>query len=264
MTIINILLAILQSNTFSAFFSGQKLIKLNEVDSTNDYLKERLSKSTPVKEGTVIMAVDQKRGRGQRGNSWVSEAGKNLTFSILLKPSFLTPDEQFYLNITISWSIVQALQPILGDRLSIKWPNDIYVDEKKLGGILIENLISGSKWKESIVGIGINVNQNHFEGLPNACSIKQLLQEEYSLTDLLYELCRRIEANYTELKTHGVSRLQTFYVQYLFGLNQVREFSINGIRVQGKIVDITRKGQLMIDFDGHTANFDFKEIVFVF
>src|SRR5690606_41986155 len=115
----------------SAFFSGQKLIKLNEVDSTNDYLKERLSKSTPVKEGTVIMAVDQKRGRGQRGNSWVSEAGKNLTLSILVEPSFLTPDEQFYLNIIISWSIVQALLPILVVLLSIKWQHDILVVNKK-------------------------------------------------------------------------------------------------------------------------------------
>lgn len=264
MTIINIFSALLQSNTFSAFFSGQKLITLNEIDSTNDYLKERLSKSTPVNEGTVIMAVDQKKGRGQRGNSWVGEAGKNLTFSILLNPSFLTVDEQFDLNITISSSIIQTLKPLLGDQVLVKWPNDIYVGDKKLGGILIENMISGSEWKHSIVGIGINVNQDYFENLTQACSIKQLLQEEYILTDLLYELCKRIDTNYTELKTHGVSQLKAFYIRHLFGLNQVREFSIDGILVQGKIVGVDHAGQLLVTFGEYTAKFGFKEIGFIF
>lgn len=254
----------MQSNTFSAFFSGQKLITLNEVSSTNDYLKDRLSKSTPFREGTVIMAVDQQEGRGQRGNKWISEPGKNLTFSLLLKPAFLDIGTQFDLNIAISVSVIQCLQALLGDRVLIKWPNDIYVNDKKLGGMLIENTISGVEWKESIVGIGINVNQDHFGELTRACSLKQLLQEEYILTDLLYELCERIEANYTKLKLKGISQLKSFYIQHLFGHNQVREYGIDGVRVLGKIVDVSRGGQLILDFEGHHASFGFKEIVFVF
>lgn len=254
----------MQSNTFSAFFSGQKLITLNEVSSTNDYLKEKLSKSTPFKEGTVIMAVDQREGRGQRGNKWLTEPGKNLTFSLLLKPVFLNIETQFDLNIAISVSVVQCLQTLLGNRVLIKWPNDIYIDDKKLGGMLIENTISGVEWKESVVGIGINVNQDHFGELTRACSIKQLLQEEYILTDLLYELCGRIETNYTELKIKGISQLKSFYIQHLFGLNQVRVYSIDGVHVPGTIVDVSREGHLILDFEGHLASFDFKEIVFVF
>lgn len=264
MTIINILLVLLQSNTFSAFFSGQKLITLNEVSSTNDYLKVELSKSTPFREGTVIMAVDQTRGRGQQGNTWYSEAGKNLTFSILLKPVFLDPDQQFDLNIAISLSIVQVLEPLLGHRISIKWPNDIYVDEKKMGGILIENILSGTTWRNSIVGIGINVNQDNFGELTNACSIKQLLHQEYIITDLLYDLCEVIETNYTTLKSDGVLQLKSLYTQYLFGLNKIRRFRVDGVQVDGKIVDVAPRGQLIVDFNGYLASFDFKEIAFVF
>ncbi|MFB5945542.1 biotin--[acetyl-CoA-carboxylase] ligase [Albibacterium profundi] len=254
----------MQSNTFSAFFSGQKLITLNEVSSTNDYLKDRLSKSAPFKEGTVIMAVDQWKGRGQRGNKWLSEPGKNLTFSLLLKPTFLNIERQFDLNIAISVSVIQCLQMLLGNRILIKWPNDIYIGDQKLGGMLIENTISGAEWKESVVGIGINVNQDHFGELTRACSIKQLLQEEYIITDLLYELCGRIEANYLELKATGISQLKSIYIQHLFGHNQVREYSIDGVRVLGKIIDVSGEGHLILDFQGHHASFDFKEIVFVF
>lgn len=264
MTIINILCTLLQSNTFSAFFSGQKLITLNEVSSTNDYLKDILSKSEPFKEGTVIMAVDQTQGRGQMGSRWLSEPGKNLTFSLLLKPIFLEPDKQFDLNIAISLSVIQCLQPLFGSRVSIKWPNDIYVDGKKMGGVLIENIISGSEWKDSIVGIGLNVNQENFDELSRACSIKQLLQEEYILTDLLYELCELIEKNYTKLRLYGVSHIKPLYIQHLFGLNQLREFRIDGVHVHGKIVDVAPRGQLIMDFNGHLACFDFKEIAFVF
>lgn len=254
----------MQSNTFSAFFSGQKLITLKCTSSTNDYLKEELSKSTPLKEGTVIMAVEQTDGKGQAGNKWLAEPGKNLTFSLLLKPTFLSPIQQFDLNIAICVSIYEVLFPLLGSQLKIKWPNDIYFENKKLGGILIENTLQGMEWKDSIIGIGVNVNQEDFNRVNNACSIKQLLHHEYIITNLLYELCESIEKKYIQLKNQGVLSLKSLYINNLYGLNQVRKYSLDGVLVEGKIIDVDTEGQLIVDFNGHSARFNFKEIQFVF
>jgi BirA family biotin operon repressor/biotin-[acetyl-CoA-carboxylase] ligase len=254
----------LQSNTFSSFLNGQKIITFKSISSTNDYFKVELSKSTPFNEGTVIMAEEQFGGRGQSGNEWLSEAGKNLTFSILLKPSFLNPLQQFNINIAICVAIYKALHPILGEELSIKWPNDVFVGDRKLGGVLIENILQGSEWRESIVGIGINVNQEHFPEVKNACSLKVLLHHEYILTDLLYELCKSIDKHYSQLKNHGISDLQMIYKKSLYGLNQTRKFNLNGVYVEGKIIDVADDGQLIVDFNGHSARFNFKEIEFVF
>ena len=263
MTIIYILIEHLQSNTFSAFFGGQKLITLKRVSSTNDYLKEELSKSTPFNEGTVIMAEDQLEGRGQAGNKWLTEPGKNLTFSLLLKPTFLNPIFQFNINISICVAIFEVLSPLLGSQLKIKWPNDIYVADKKLGGILIENSIQGNEIKDSIIGIGINVNQENFTTVKNACSIKQLLHREYILNDLLYELCKSIERNYFQLKKLGIVHQKPIYIKSLYGLNKIRKFNLEGVFVSGKIIDVDIDGRLIVDFNGHSAKFNFKEIEFV-
>ncbi|HEY5325424.1 MAG TPA: biotin--[acetyl-CoA-carboxylase] ligase, partial [Mucilaginibacter sp.] len=116
----------MQNNIFSGLFVGQNFITLNEVDSTNNFLKELLSNSKPLMEGTVIMAVNQFAGRGQQQNGWYATPGKNLTFSIFLKPHFLQVINQFDLIRVISLGVFDAISPLLGDKLKIKWPNDIY------------------------------------------------------------------------------------------------------------------------------------------
>jgi len=264
LTIIYYLIEYLQSNTFSSFFSGQNLITLIRVPSTNDYLKQELSKSTPFNEGTVIMAEEQTAGKGQAGSKWVSEPGKNLTFSLLLKPTFLSPVHQFDLNIMVCVSIFETLFPLIGNQLAIKWPNDVFVGDRKLGGVLIENILQGAAWKESIIGVGINVNQVDFGDVKNACSIKQLLHREYILTDLLYDLCKSIEKNYLQLRIHGVMSLKSLYIKKLYGLKQLRKFRIDGVLVEGEISDVDADGHLVIDFNGHSAKFNFKEVEFVF
>ena len=153
----------MQNNTFSTLFVGQNLIKLSSVDSTNNFLKSLVSNSEPLPEGTVIMADDQYAGRGQQNNIWKAEPGKNLTFSVLLKPTFLPLSQQFLLNMVVSTAINNALSHFLSDGLSVKWPNDIYFRDQKIGGVLIENTIVGNDIKTAIIGIGINVNQQHFE-----------------------------------------------------------------------------------------------------
>ncbi len=159
-------------------FIGQHIIELDSVDSTNSYLKNLLSNSKPLPDGTVIMADHQYAGRGQSNNEWQTEYGKNLTFSIYLKPNFLTLNHQFNLNKAISLGINDCLRTIIGEGCKIKWPNDIYYENQKLGGVLIENITSGSNIKASIIGISLNVNQITFsENLNNATSISKILQK---------------------------------------------------------------------------------------
>src|SRR5690606_26474526 len=144
------------------------------------YLKEALSKSTPLPEGTVIMAVDQHDGRGQKGTLWQSEPGKNLTASLLLTPTFLDPKQQFVLTAAISLAITRWLASLTHVEVKIKWPNDIFIGDRKIGGILIENILKGKTWKSAVVGIGINVNQTSFppEIQTRATSVKQILHTD--------------------------------------------------------------------------------------
>ena len=118
---------------------------------------------TKLPEGTLILTEDQTRGRGQMGNKWLTEKGKNLTFSIVLYPSFLRPNQHFYLTQFVSIAIQEVIQELLPDKgIKIKWPNDLYVENRKLAGILIENILSGHRIQSSILGIGLNVNQVQF------------------------------------------------------------------------------------------------------
>ena len=202
----------MQNNIFSSLFVGQNLLTLKEVDSTNNFLKNLLSNSKPLPEGTVIMAESQFAGRGQQNNQWHAEPGKNLTFSILLNPTFLGIANQFDLTRTISLGVYDALQPILGHQFKIKWPNDLYYGDQKLGGMLIENLISGTQIKNAIIGIGINVNQENFPAdASNATSIKQILHADYDLRNLLSEICSHIEAWYLNLKAGKIALVRDEY-----------------------------------------------------
>jgi BirA family biotin operon repressor/biotin-[acetyl-CoA-carboxylase] ligase len=195
----------LQNNIFSGLFVGQNLVTLKEVDSTNSFLKNILSNSKPVPEGTVIMAEDQFAGRGQRENTWYAEPGKNLTFSILLNPLFVDVANQFDVTRMASMGVYDALEPLLNKDLKIKWPNDIYYKDKKLGGMLIENILAGSSIKHSVIGIGLNVNQENFPATAgNATSLKQILQKDYDLKLLLSEICSHIEAYYLHLRAGRV------------------------------------------------------------
>ncbi len=251
----------MQSNHFSGIFIGKQRITLERTSSTNDYLKAELSKFKPFVDGTVIMAVEQYAGRGQVGTQWESEKGKNLTASILLYPSFISPTNQFNLSIAVSLGIRDALHNILKQEVWIKWPNDIYVNNKKIGGILIENILQGSTWKYAIIGIGINVNQTAFStDAKNPTSIREILHESYVIENLIDEICNLIELHYLELKSGEQNKQKEQYMQYLLGRNEQRFFKIDGVSVEGKIVDIDTNGRLVVDFNGHLSAFNFKEI----
>lgn len=258
----NLTSSTLQNNTFSRLFVGQNLLTLAKVDSTNSYLKRELSKSTPLSEGTVILAEEQYAGRGQMNNAWVSEPGKNLTFSLLLTPSF-TPDKQFLLNKAVSLAINDVFCKIIGNQVKIKWPNDIYYNHLKLGGVLIENIVQGQTWKFAIIGIGLNINQQAFpESLNNVTSLFKILQHDYSLNVLLKDICEAIEVRYLQFRQKDFEGINRDYLERLYLLGQLHKFRIDGSEVEGKIAGVNEQGLLLVKIQQKERSFDLKEIAY--
>jgi BirA family biotin operon repressor/biotin-[acetyl-CoA-carboxylase] ligase len=254
----------LQNNIFSGLFVGQNLLTLKEVDSTNNFLKNLLSNSKPLPEGTVIMAESQFAGRGQQNNQWHSEPGKNLTFSLLLKPTFLAIADQFDLTRAISLAVYDTLCPILGSDLKIKWPNDIYYGDKKLGGMLIENLLQGSQIKNSVIGIGLNINQEQFpDGASNATSVKQILQKDYDIRQILADICNHIEAYYLNLKAGKISFVRIAYLDRLYWFNENKRFRANGVEFNGVIIGVKENGLLIVQQNDGEKTYNLKEIEFL-
>jgi len=254
----------LQNNTFSGLFVGHNLITLNEVDSTNTFLKDAVSKSTPLLDGTVILAEKQFAGRGQAENSWQSEPGKNLTFSILLNPFFLPVDRQFELNKAISIALNDVLKKHFPHNAFIKWPNDLYISNKKVGGMLIENIVQGNKIRHAIIGIGLNVNQEDFPAnLKNITSMKQELHQDYDLIGLLGEICSSVEARYLQLKAGSFIKINEEYQHQLYLRDEWAPFKFDGKIQSGKIIGITEIGQLILETEDETRIFNNKEIEFI-
>lgn len=254
----------MQNNTFSGLFVGQNLIRLKEVDSTNTFLRDALSKSTPFLEGTVILAEKQFAGRGQSGNTWQSEAGKNLTFSILLSPSFLQVDQQFELNKAISLALNDVLSRYFNESAAIKWPNDLYIHHQKIGGMLIENIVQGNRIKHAIVGIGLNVNQSQFpDNLKNITSFKQELHQDYDLMVILSEICSSVEARYLQLRSGAFDKLSYDYLDKLYLMRQWSVFRFDGHIESGKILGVSDLGQLLLETTEGQRKFNNKEIEFI-
>lgn len=252
----------MQSNVFLTRFVGHYLVKLTKVDSTNNYLKILLANTKPLPQGTVIMADEQFAGRGQNNNKWLSQAGKNLTFSIFLQPHFLAAHQQFKLNQAITLGITDCLTKILGNSCKIKWPNDIYFNDDKIGGILIENTVRGQKISESVIGIGLNVNQTIFDGyLKNANSLTNILGVNFDLMTLLGDILLAIETRYFELEI--ANNLDSLFISRLFKLNQLCQFN-NGKQIfEAKIVGVTDTGLLVLETDDGLQSYNFKEVEFV-
>ena len=255
----------MQNNTFSTLFVGQNLIKLKEVDSTNNYLKILASNSEPLPEGTVIMADNQIAGRGQQESVWQTEPGKNISTSIFLKPSFLPLKKQFYLNIAVSLAVADALSDFLPSPVSVKWPNDIYYNKKKLGGILIENSLTGSTIKSAVIGIGLNINQQYFNGdlAEKATSVFQILQKEISLNDVTNNLFNYLEKYYLSLKSAKYSILQCNYHNSLLNFNVIQKYSQNGQIFEGIITGVEDNGYLIMEVNSQIRKFNFKEIEYI-
>ena len=229
-----------------------KLIHIEETDSTNRWLKAH-------GEGTMVVVADyQTAGQGCGTNSWESERGKNLTFSMLIHPTDIPASQQFRITEVVSVALCEVLEQYIGD-VSIKWPNDIYMGDKKICGVLIENRLQGNVIVDSIIGIGLNVNQTEFvSDAPNPVSLRQLLGREIDREALLHDFLETLET---------VSSSETTYSAYrnkLFRMGKQAVFSDETGRFEGTIQDVETDGRLLIkDLSGQARRYAFKEVQFV-
>jgi BirA family biotin operon repressor/biotin-[acetyl-CoA-carboxylase] ligase len=244
-------------------FLGQNLIELDVVDSTNNYAANLLN-TTNVHDGTVILAYHQEKGRGQRGNIWHSVAHTNLTISIVLYAKFLTADRQFMLSKAISLGIFDYLDAMMHKPVYVKWPNDIYVGDSKIAGILIENSLRANYVTESIVGIGLNVNQQQFKPEYKATSIAIEAGREQLLDVCLNGLCLAIEKRYLQLKTNKYQLLNDDYLKHLMNYNIWQKYEWEGQMINACIRDVDEEGKLVLERENGTIiSCGMKEIVFV-
>lgn len=240
---------------------GHTLIKLESVDSTNNYAA-RLIRETNVPDGTVIMAHVQTEGKGQRGTHWLAQPGMNLTFSVILKPKFLKTEDTFLISQMAALALTDFLKS-KGIDSFIKWPNDIWVGSEgfKIAGILIENAFQGSRLNSVIIGIGLNVNQNTFPSDFQACSMAMLNGETYNLEDLLKEFLSFLQGRYLSLQQG--KDLKPNYLQLLLGFGQWREYLIDGERIKGCIQDVSRQGLLQMETEKGSLQLEIKEVQFL-
>ena len=245
-------------------FIGRNFLELPAVNSTNEYALTLLSKSKPP-EGTVISTPNQYAGRGQIGSGWESTPGKNIAVSIILYPTFLPPNRQFILNQTISLAVSDLLGKYFTGAVKVKWPNDIYIHDKKAVGILIQNAISGTHMRSSIIGIGINVNQEKFSPeISNPTSFKLETGIENNISLLIAELCHFLENRYLKLKSGKLVPLQEDYLQRLYRYNEESHFQRqDGSVFKGTIIGISEIGELKIERRGTIESFGLKEIKFL-
>ena len=246
----------------NTLFMGKKLVFVPECHSTNSLALE-LSQKEDLPEGTIVITDNQKQGRGQQGNTWVTEPGKNLTFSIIVKPTFLSIKDQFQLNMVVSLAIRDFIQERLKKKVSVKWPNDIIVDDYKLCGILIENQIQGSAFSNSIIGIGLNINQRAFHS-KSASSLSILSHRTFNLQTMLEEAVGHIEVWYLLLRQQGVDRIKKAYLTSLYGANEIKSFKAGESQFEGMIKGVDDTGRLMIKTKVGTRYFNLKEVQFDF
>ena len=228
--------------------------------STNDIANE-IAENEECLDGTLVITDLQTKGRGQRGSQWESEPKKNLTFSIIVKPGFLTLDRQFFLNIFTSLAVIDTLTPYVTTGLKIKWPNDIYHQNLKLGGILIENTVKGSQLYATVIGIGLNINQQDFHH-DQAISLAGICERLFDLQTLLNELIVNMEKRYFQLKAGKFQDLRNEYIDNLFWHNELKWFKTDR-EFQGKIVGIDDIGRLQLLVNLRIRSYDLKEIAYL-
>ncbi len=236
---------------------------LDKIDSTNKELWRRLDSGSQLDEFTVLQAGSQSAGRGIAGTTWESEPDKNLLFSVLLKPVFLPPVNQFLLNKVISLSIRDALAAFCPHaRIMIKWPNDIYADHSKIGGTLIENRILGKSMLACVAGTGINVNQTSFpKNIPNPSSLALLTGKKTDPQELLSGIMDSMHFFYEILRRGHFHSLDKGYQEHLLGADEKRVYEKDGKRFEATIMGVDEHGKLLLrNTDGKITAYGLKEV----
>jgi BirA family biotin operon repressor/biotin-[acetyl-CoA-carboxylase] ligase len=230
------------------------IIKLNAIDSTNDYLKQ-LSREKVLDNFTIVITDEQTKGKGQMGSKWVSEVGKNLTFSVLVKNINIKTEQLFDWNIAVALAVLETLEDFKVPNISIKWPNDIMADSKKVGGILIENTIKNEGRFDSVVGIGLNLNQTNFDDLPKATSLKNVTNKDYDVLEFAKNITKNIQNKYANLETKMPEYWQDYH-QKLFKIDKPLTFEdVNNNRFMGIIQGVTSEGKLQVILEDDSVVF---------
>ncbi len=238
------------------------IIKVGATDSTNLHLKRTMAE-TELQDFTVLTADEQHKGRGQAGRQWISEPGKNLTFSVLKYFEKQEASQGFLISKAVSLALVEAFRGLGIPGLSVKWPNDIMSGSKKICGILIENTLKGSRLAHSVIGIGINVNQSDFQGLPHASSLSLTTGIVYDLDSVLDLVLQSLEKNLVNIDRHQARKIHEVYDHMLFARDKKADFRIGGEVVSGIIRGVSREGKLILDRDGQRETYALKEIAFL-
>lgn len=241
---------------------GRKVIHLTSVDSTNNYTANLL-KEGKLEDGAVILTDEQTNGRGQLGAEWHSLPGFNLTVSFYKELDNLSVEDQFYLSKWFANCVVEtlALDP---SKLKIKWPNDIYYESKKMGGILIETQLRGKGISGAIFGLGLNLNQVDFSSALNATSYKLITGETMLIQDFLFRLIAVLNHKFLDLIQMNKETIDQIYFQHLLAYQSKQRFEINGELIEGIIQGVHSNGMLEVAFEKEVKKFDLKEIKFVF
>ncbi len=240
-----------------------KYLYYENVSSTNELAAE-LIKQKKAGHGSVVVAGNQTAGRGQRNNTWHSDPLMNLTMSVILRPGFIRPEQQFYISKIISLAVSSSLLQF-SDDFSIKWPNDIYCGSDKIAGILIEHSIIGNNISYSICGIGLNINQTVFpESLSNPVSIKAITGKEINIQEIQDRMLSSLSSLYNLLEQGNTTEIDNAYSEQLYLLGKESEFRSADKTFYGTICGVNNSGQLIVrDQSGSEKIFSFKEIEFI-
>jgi len=237
------------------------IIKLDAIDSTNNYLKKMILDKGII-DYTVVTAKFQIQGKGQLGTKWESEHSKNLICSVYKKNINIKVQDQFVISALISLALIKTLRKINLSNLHVKWPNDIMSDNKKICGILIENIVKENYIKDIVIGIGLNVNQTIFNNLPNAISIKNLIGTTTNIDEILNDLVKNIKYYFNKLDKSSINTILKKYEDALFRINKPSTFkNTKGEVFSGYIKGVSRLGKLNVMLeDNLVESYDLKEI----
>lgn len=237
-----------------------EIIKIEQASSSNSLALEMLEKKE-VQEGTVIWVLNQTEGRGQRDHVWLSEPEQNLTISVILKPAFLKPEKQFYLSKAVALAVADYVGLFSSD-VKIKWFNDIFIGHKKVAGILIENTLIGQKICASVIGIGLNLNQEKFSSeIPQAISLKMQTGVPFVLEESLKLLHGLLMTRYYQLKENQFKEIDKDYHSKLYGINELKSFVMDDKKFEAKILEVEANGHIRLLFpDGKIASYGMHEV----
>ena len=237
------------------------IIKLDAIDSTNSYLKKIILEKD-ISDYTIVTANFQTEGKGQLGYMWESEDSKNLLCSIYKKDLGIKVEDQFVISMLVSLSIIRTLEKLNLPKLYIKWPNDIMSDNKKICGILVENMVKQNSIKESVIGIGLNVNQDTFKNLPNATSIKKIKGVAFNIDELLNDLVNNIKKQFIDFNQSKIDLVFRQYEDVLYRINIPSTFkNSEGDVFTGFIKGVNNLGRLKVLLeDNLTKSYSIKDI----